>query len=71
MSDTQITILTAEALQEALPAITWFVQSISPLALSRHPHWLRVFQKAMQHEPYAILATRQGSLMGVLPLVHM
>jgi len=66
-----IQVLDPDTLPEHMQGIIDYVQSSSPLALTRHPRWLHIFSQAMQHEPYVIQANVDGQLVGALPLVYM
>jgi len=59
------------ALEARIPALTRFVEQSAPIVpLSKHPAWLSVFHKAMDHEIYAVEAVIGGQTFGFLPLAH-
>lgn len=52
---------------------TWeaFVARRAPTPLSYHPAWLSVFRDGLGHVPYCFEATRDGEIVGLLPLAYL
>lgn len=59
------------ALAGRADALTAFVRhSAADVPLSKHPRWLDVLQRGLDHEVYAIEAVSGGCTVGFLPLAH-
>lgn len=65
----RICVHTGASLRTRLPALTDFAMAGETVALSRHPAWLNVLQRGLQHEVFAVEATGpDGRTCGLLPL---
>src|SRR5204862_6422354 len=66
----EIRTFDSKFLGEQMPRLEAFVAGKAPVALSRHPAWLRVLESGLGHTPYCLEAVEDGRTQGLLPLAY-
>jgi FemAB-related protein (PEP-CTERM system-associated) len=65
-----IDVLTGASLAARLPALEAYANRGERVPLGRHPGWLTVLERGLQHTAYALDATENGATVGYLPLAY-
>jgi FemAB-related protein (PEP-CTERM system-associated) len=65
-----IAVLSGSELAARLPALTDYATRGERVPLGRHPGWLRVLERGLQHTAYALEASENGRTTGYLPLAY-
>jgi FemAB-related protein (PEP-CTERM system-associated) len=65
-----VAVLSGSELTARLPALTEFAGRGERVPLGRHPGWLTVLERGLQHTAYALEATENGRTTGYLPLAY-
>lgn len=66
--DVQIEELTRSEISAKRDQWQSFWEQQGSITLSRHPAWLEILDRSLQQEPYLLVASRDGHVIGLLPM---
>jgi serine/alanine adding enzyme len=69
-SPVSVNVLAGAGLAARLPVLEAYANRGERVPIGRHPGWLTVLERGLQHTAYALEATEEGRTVGYLPLAY-